>query len=88
MTLTGRYCICEGAARIIDFEEENKMSIIEVMELVRHRSEIAADVRSLVEKYRAIFSLDTPEFEENAANKLILAEIHTALKHIEKELLG
>lgn len=64
------------------------MSIIEVMELVRHRSDIIADVESLVEKYRAIFSLDTPEFEKNAATKLVLAEIRTALKHVEKELLG
>jgi hypothetical protein len=45
-------------------------------------------MKSLVEKYRAIFNLDVPELDENVADKLILVEIHNALKHIEKELLG
>lgn len=64
------------------------MAIIEQMELVRHRNDIICDVKCLVEKYRAIFSLDMPEYDENAANKLILAEFRNALKHMEKELLG
>lgn len=64
------------------------MAIIEQMELVRHRNDIICDVKCLVEKYRAIFSLDMREYDENAADKLILAEIRNALKHIEKELLG
>ncbi len=64
------------------------MAIIEQMELIRHRSDIIADVISLVEKYRAIFSLDVPELDENVTDKLILIEIHNALKHIENELLG
>ena len=63
------------------------MAIIEQMELVRHRSDILADTKSLVEKYRAIFNLDVPELDENVAAKLILVEIHNALRHIEKELL-
>jgi len=73
---------------IIDFKGENEMAIIEQMELIRHRNGIIADVKSLVEKYRAIFNLDVPELDENVADKLILVEIHNALKHIEKELLG
>lgn len=64
------------------------MAIIEQMELIRHRSDIICDVKCLVEKYRAIFNLDLPELDENVANKLILVEIHNALKHIEKELHG
>jgi hypothetical protein len=64
------------------------MAIIEQMELVRHRNDIICDVKCLVEKYRAIFSLDMPGYDENAADKLILAEIRNALKHMEKELLG
>jgi hypothetical protein len=64
------------------------MAIIEQMELVRHRNDIICDVKCLVEKYRAIFSLDMPGYDKNAADKLILAEIRNALKHMEKELLG
>lgn len=64
------------------------MAIIEQMELVRHRNDIICDVKCLIEKYRAIFSLDMPEHDENAADKLIVAEFRNALKHIEKELLG
>ncbi|OGT00578.1 MAG: hypothetical protein A3H99_04985 [Gallionellales bacterium RIFCSPLOWO2_02_FULL_59_110] len=64
------------------------MAIIEQMELVRHRNDIICDVKCLFEKYRAIFSLDMPEHDKNAADKLIVAEFHNALKHIEKELLG
>lgn len=64
------------------------MAINEQMELIRHHNDIICDVECLVEKYRAIFCLDMPEYDENAADKLILAEIRNALKHIEKELLG
>ena len=64
------------------------MAIIEQMELIRHRSDIITDVKSLVEKYRAIFGWDVPELDEKVADKLILVEIHNALGDIEKELLG
>lgn len=64
------------------------MAIIEQMELVRHRSDILCDVECMVEKYRAMFSLEMPGYDENFADKLILAEFHNALRHVEKELLG
>ena len=64
------------------------MAIIEQMELIRHRNDVICDVTCLVEKYRAIFSLDLPEIDQSAVDKLILAEIRNALTHIEKELLG
>lgn len=64
------------------------MKKMEQMELEGHRSEIIADVKSLVEKYRAIFDWDVPEIDQNVADKLILAEIRKALEDIEKELLG
>lgn len=64
------------------------MAKIEQIELDAHRSEIISDVKSLVEKYRAIFDWDVPEIDQNAADKLILVEIHKALADIEKELLG
>jgi hypothetical protein len=49
------------------------MAIIEDMELVRHRNDIICDVKCLVEKYRAIFSLDMPQYDKNAADKLTRA---------------
>ena len=62
------------------------MAIVEQMELVRHRSDIIADVRHLLEKYRAIFILDVPKLDKRAADKLILVEIHKALGDLEKEM--
>ena len=64
------------------------MAEIEQLELDGHRSEIIADVKFLVEKYRAIFDWDVPEIDQNVADRLILAEMRKALDDIEKELLG
>ncbi|GBL45568.1 hypothetical protein SFMTTN_1378 [Sulfuriferula multivorans] len=64
------------------------MAKIEQLELEGHRSEIIADVKSLVEKYRAIFDWDVPEIDQNLADKLILAEMRKAVDDIEKELLN
>lgn len=64
------------------------MAKIEQLELEGHRSEIIADVKSLVEKYRAIFDWDVPEIDQGVADKLILVEMHKALDDIEKELMG
>ena len=58
------------------------MKEIEQLELDAHRSEIAADMRSLVEKYRTIFDWDIPEIDQKAADKLILAAMHKALDDI------
>lgn len=64
------------------------MAKIEEMELEGHRSQIIADVKSLVEKYRAIFDWDVPEIDQGVADKLILVEMRNALDDIEKKLLG
>ena len=64
------------------------MEKIEQLELDAHRSQIIADVKSMVEKYRAIFDWDVLEIDQNVADKLILAEMRKALDDIEKELLG
>lgn len=64
------------------------MAKIEQIELDENRSEIIADVKKLVEKYRAIFDWDVPEVNQNAADKLILVEVRKALDDIEKELLA
>lgn len=64
------------------------MGKIERLELDAHRSQIIADVKSLVEKYRAIFDWDVPEIDQNVADRLILAAIRKALTDLEKEFLG
>lgn len=64
------------------------MAEIEQVELERHRSALIADVRNLVEKYRAIFDWDVPDVDQTAADKLILAEMRKALDDVEKKVLG
>ena len=64
------------------------MAKIEQVELDRHRRAIIADVKRLLEKYRAIFDWDVPDIDQNAADKLILVEMRKALDDAEKELLG
>jgi len=62
------------------------MKKMEQLEMDAHRSEIVADMRSLVEKYRRIFGWDIPDIDQHAADKLILAAMHTALDDIETQL--
>jgi hypothetical protein len=52
------------------------------LELDAHQDEIAADMRGLFEKYRAIFDWDIPEINQKQADTLILAAMHTALDEI------
>ncbi len=64
------------------------MSKIEEKELEGHRGDIIADVKKLVEKYRAIFDWDVPDIDQAAADKLILTEVRRALDALEPKLLG
>ncbi len=64
------------------------MAKIEEKELEGHRAQIIADVKKLVEKYRAIFDWDVPDIDQTAADKLILAEIRKALDALEQKLMG
>ena len=64
------------------------MSKIEEVELDAHRSQIVADMKGLVQKYRAIFGWDIPDIDQKSADKLILGAIRKELERIEKELLG
>lgn len=64
------------------------MENMEQLELEGHRDDIIADVKKLVEKYRAIFDWDVPDIDQGVADKLILQEIRKGLDDIEKELLG
>ena len=64
------------------------MAKIEEKELEGHRDQIIADVKRLVEKYRAIFDWDVPDIDQTVADKLILTEVRKALNEIEHKLLG
>jgi hypothetical protein len=63
------------------------MSEMEKLELDAHGDDITSDVKKLVEKYRAIFSWDIPEIDQNAADKLILKAIQQSLNQVEQEIL-
>lgn len=62
------------------------MRNMEQLEMDAYRSEIVTDMRSLVEKYRAIFGWDIPEIDQIEADKLILMAMHKALDDIAKQL--
>ncbi|HBK06955.1 MAG TPA: hypothetical protein DDZ81_14100 [Acetobacteraceae bacterium] len=64
------------------------MARIEETELEGHRDQIIADVKKLVEKYRAIFDWDVPDIDQAVADRLILNEVRQALNEIEHKLLG
>ena len=62
------------------------MAKIEQLELDRYRAEISADMKNLVDKYRAIFIWDVAEIDQTLADKLILAELRKAMDDVEKTL--
>jgi hypothetical protein len=64
------------------------MARIEQKELEAHRDDIVADVKRLVEKYRAIFDWDVPDIDQAVADRLILGEVRHALDELERKLLG
>lgn len=64
------------------------MPRMEQIELDRHHGQIVADVRGLIDKYRAIFDWDVPEIDQTLADKLILGQVRKALEDIERQLLG
>jgi molybdopterin converting factor small subunit len=64
------------------------MAQLEQFELDAHREQLGADVRELVEKYRAIFEWDVPEIDEALSDRLILCAIRQALDGIDKALPG
>ncbi|MGK2897485.1 MAG: hypothetical protein ACSLE9_02170 [Burkholderiaceae bacterium] len=64
------------------------MARLEQLELDAHRAQLTADVRGLVEKYRAIFEWDIPEVDEALSDRLILSAIRQALDGVEKSLPG
>jgi hypothetical protein len=61
---------------------------IEAQELEGHREEIIADVKQLVEKYRAVFDWDVPDVDQTVADKLILTEVRKVLDELEHKLVS
>ena len=62
------------------------MAAMEQIELERHREQITADVKSLIDKYRSIFEWDVPEVNEPAVNRLIIGAMRQALDEAEQSL--
>ncbi len=63
------------------------MEKIEQIEMDRYRKDIVSDVRTLVDKYRAIFGWDVPDIDQHYSDKIILMEMQKALQEIEAALL-
>ena len=61
------------------------MTRIEQLEMDAHRSQLAGDVRALVEKYRAIFDWDVPEGDEALSDRLILKALRQTIDDIEAQ---
>ena len=64
------------------------MAEIEQLEMDAHRAQLVADVKALVEKYRAIFDWDVPEVDEALSDRLILKAIRQILVDIEAQSSG
>ena len=62
------------------------MAQMEQLELDAHRTQLAADVQALVERYRSIFEWDVPEIDQARSDRLILQAIREALDGVEKTL--
>jgi hypothetical protein len=61
------------------------MAQIEELEMDAHRAQLNSDVRSLVDKYRAIFGWDVPEVDEDLSEGLILKALRQALDELAQE---
>lgn len=61
------------------------MAKIEQLEMDAQRVQLVADVKALVEKYRAIFDWDVPEVDEALSDRLILKALRQALNDVEAE---
>ncbi|ACX96234.1 hypothetical protein [Halothiobacillus neapolitanus] len=62
------------------------MSTIEDIELEHHRAQMLHDMRSLVEKYRAIFDWDVPGVNQAEADRLIIQALRDALSDVASDL--
>ena len=56
------------------------MAQIEALEMDAYRAQLTSDVKSLVDKYRAIFGWDVPEIDLVASDRLIVKALRDALE--------
>jgi len=61
------------------------MSKIEQLEMDAQRAQLTADLKRLLEKYRAIFDWDVPEVDQALSDRLILDAMRQALADIDAE---
>ena len=62
------------------------MAKMEQLEMDAHRAQLARDVESVVNKYRAIFGWDVPGLNEGAADRLIFTAVRKTLDDMEKAM--
>jgi hypothetical protein len=60
------------------------MAEIEKLEMDARREQLDADVRGLVDKYRAIFGWLVPDIDEASADGLIIEAVHQSLEAIQR----
>jgi len=60
------------------------MAEIEQLEMDARRRQLDADVRGLVDKYRAIFGWLVPDIDEASADGLIIEAVHQSLEAIQR----
>ncbi len=58
------------------------MAAMEQLEMEAHRAQLRSDLRSLVEKYRAIFDWDIPGVDQADADRLIIDALRKSLDEI------
>lgn len=63
------------------------MAKIEKLELDAHREQLVLDVKTLVERYHAIFEWNVPDIDEVLSHRLIIEGIRDVLDGIEKTLI-
>ena len=64
------------------------MTNMEQLEMNAHSTQLTADVKGLIEKYRSIFDWDVPEVDEALSDRLILKAIRQILVDIEAQSSG
>ncbi len=62
------------------------MAKIEEIEMDAHRAQLNAELRRLVDKYRAIFGWDVLEVDEALSERLIIESLRRALDDLERQL--
>jgi hypothetical protein len=62
------------------------MAQIEELEMDAHRAQLAADLRRLVDKYRAIFGWDVPGVDEALSERLIIESLRRALDDLQQQI--